>query len=89
MKILTAIAILGILGSASDAQARTRHHPAHASPRPLVVYAVPPPYVGPPPFGDRYAYFSPPGPYQLASPYHTLCGFTIVTNCSQESSYGP
>ena len=79
--IATLGVILSVLGFGSGAQARVRK--AHAPPRPLVVYFQP--Y----PFGDRYAYYSLPGPYQLASPYHTLCGFSLVTNCRQESSYGP
>ena len=84
MRILTSIAVLGVLTCGADAQARPhRHHPAHATPRPLVVTVIP--Y----PFGDRYAYFSPPGPYQLVAPYHTLCGFSLATECSQEASYGP
>ncbi len=84
MKILVGLTILGLVGFGSDVQARThRHRPVHAAPAPLVVNVVPPP------FGDRYAFFSPPGPYQLSSPYHTLCGFTLVTDCSQETSYGP
>ena len=83
MKILTAIAILGVLSFGSHAQARTHRHAIRPLPRPLVVY------VAPPPFGDRYAFFSPSGPTQLSAPFHTLCGFSLATECSQESSYGP
>ncbi len=84
MKILTSLAILGVLGFGAAAQARA-HDPeaAYAASRPLVVYAIPPFY------GDPYVQILPPGPYQLSSPYHTLCGLTLVTDCAQESSYGP
>ena len=83
MRIVAAVVILGVFGLSSAAQAR-RHAPRRSYvPPPLVVGIVPAP------FGDRYAYFSPPGPYQLSSPFHTLCGFTLDTECSQETSYGP
>ena len=82
MRLSASIAILGMMTLGSTAQAHTHHRPIHRSQRPLVVNVVPP-------FGDRYAYFSPPGPYQLSAPYHTLCGFALNTLCSRESSYGP
>ena len=83
MRTAAAIVILGVVGLSPAAQAR-RHVPRRPyAPPPLVVRIVPAP------FGDRYAYFSPPGPYQLSSPFHTLCGLTLATECSQETSYGP
>ncbi len=40
-------------------------------------------------YDARGIYFSPPGRYQLSSPYHTLCGLTLTTDCAKESSFGP
>ena len=83
MRIAVALVILGVFGLSSAAEARR-----HASRR---LYVAPPLVVGivPAPYGDRYAYFSPPGPFQLSSPFHTLCGLTLATQCSLESSFGP
>ena len=81
MRILAAIAILSVLGTGAQARLHGTD-PYRPPPRPLVVSVAPP-------FDDPYATFIPLGPHQLGSPYHTLCGFTLVTSCSQESSYGP
>ncbi len=81
---LPSIAILGALsfGPAALAGGYSQGY-VYASPRTLIVPAQPAP------FGDRYAFFSPPGPHQLSSPYHTLCGLDIETECSTQTSYGP
>ncbi len=83
MRLLAAIAILGALGSPAQARVHHHHRPVRQALRPL---AIP---LAPPPFGDRYAVYIPLGRYQLGSAYHTLCGFTLVTDCAQESPYGP
>ena len=83
MRYLTAVAILAALCTGAQARPRNADPSYPSSPPPLVVA------VGPPPFGDPYAAYIPVGPNQLGSPWHTLCGFTIVTSCWQESPYGP
>ena len=81
MKKLKGLVILCLTVIGASAHARDYASPTDVQ-RSLIVTLSPP-------FGDRYVYVSPPGPHQLSSPYHTLCGLTLETQCSQESSFGP